>query len=144
MIRLDRVPSAQYNQLTMPELKEELEITEDSVKKKPQFQSSRIGSTAVVKGEWVCNEDMLIEGKFQGKLNAKDHDLHIEKEATVKADLQGRNILIMGKVTGNVTASGKILIGADAKMTGDLSAPQISIQDGARFKGTVKMFHRTI
>jgi cytoskeletal protein CcmA (bactofilin family) len=50
-----------------------------------------------------------------------------------------KNIMVLGKVTGNITASGKILVGKEAKMIGDLSAPQIAIQEGAKFKGRIAM-----
>ena len=102
-------------------------------------QSSRVGATAKLKGEWVCDEDVIILGRFQGKIDTGVHDIRIEKEATVKADIQAKNVTILGKITGNVTASGKILIGKEARITGDLSAAQIAIKDGAKFKGTVKM-----
>ena len=102
-------------------------------------QPSRMGSTAKLKGEWICDEEVIIQGNIQGKIDCGNHSLHIEKGATVKADIKGKNITIRGNVTGNVTASGKILIGKEARITGDLTAPQISIQEGAKFKGTVKM-----
>jgi cytoskeletal protein CcmA (bactofilin family) len=87
---------------------------------------------------------VIIEGNFQGKIDSRSHDLRIEKQATVKADIQGKNITILGNVTGNITASRKILIGKEARITGDLSAPQIAIQEGAKFKGSVKMLPKTI
>jgi cytoskeletal protein CcmA (bactofilin family) len=108
-----------------------------------QVLPSRIGSTATLKGEWACEENVIIEGRFQGKIDSGNHDLHIEKAATVDADIQGKNITIFGKFTGNITASGKILVGEKARITGDLSAPQIAIHDGAKFKGSVKMLPKT-
>jgi cytoskeletal protein CcmA (bactofilin family) len=102
-------------------------------------QPSKIGPTAKLKGEWVCDENVIIQGQIQGKIDSRDHDLHVEKGATVKADIIGKNITILGNVTGNVTASVKIVIGKEAKMIGDLTAPQIGIEEGAKFKGTVKM-----
>ena len=118
----------------MPELEEE---------KKTTPQPSRIGSTTKLKGEWICDEKVIIQGHIQGKVDSGEHDLHVEKGATVKAEIKGNNITILGNVTGNVTASGKILVGEEAKMIGSLSAPQIAIQEGAKFKGTVKMLPKT-
>lgn len=132
---LDRISCAKYNRLTMPEQEEETKTTP---------QSSRIGFTAKLKGEWICDEEVIIQGQIQGKIDSGDHDLHVEKGATAKADIRGKNITILGNVTGNVTASGKILVGKEAKMIGGLSAPQIAIQDGAKFKGTIKMLPKTI
>lgn len=136
---LDRIPSAKYNRLTMPEIEEKAKTTVDSSEKKSFPKSSKLGSTAVLKGEWFCEEDVIIEGNFEGKIDSRNHDLYIEKEAVVKADIRGKNITILGKVTGNVTSSGKIVVGKDAKIIGDLSAPQVAIQEGAKFKGSIKM-----
>ena len=123
----------------MSELEEETKTAEDPLEKRPLPQTSRLGSTAKLKGDWICDEDVIIKGHLQGKIDLGDHDLLIEKEATIKADIQGKNITILGKVAGNITASGKILVGKEAKMIGDLSAPQIAIQEGAKFKGRVAM-----
>ena len=127
----------------MPEPAEETKAAEDLRGKKTLPQPSRLGITGKLQGEWVCDEDVVIQGDFQGQIDAGDHDLHIEKEATVRANISGRNVTILGKVTGNVAASGQISVGKEAKMIGDLSAPQIVIQDGAQFKGTVKMLPKT-
>jgi len=123
----------------MSGLEEETKTAEDLLEKKSLSQPSRLGSSAKLKGEWVCDEDVIVQGHLQGKIDSGDHDLHIGREAKVHADVRGKNITILGNVFGNVTASGKILVGKEAKMTGDLSAPQIAIQDGAKFKGAVKM-----
>jgi cytoskeletal protein CcmA (bactofilin family) len=128
----------------MPELAEEAKTTDDSIERKSLPQPSRIGSTTKLKGEWTCDEEVIIQGQIQGKVDSGDHDLNVEKGATVKADIRGKNITILGNVTGNVTASGKIVVGKEAKIIGVLSAPQIAIQDGAKFKGTVKMLPKTI
>ena len=140
---LDRILSAKYNRQTVPKHEEEAKRPMDSDEKRSFPYSSKLGSTAILKGEWICEEDVIIEGHFQGKIDSKGHDLRIEKEATVKADIRGKNITIRGKVTGNVTGSGKILVGREAKIIGDLSAPQIAIQEGAKFKGSIKMLPKS-
>jgi cytoskeletal protein CcmA (bactofilin family) len=120
-------------------LREEAKTAEAPFENRSMPQTSRLGATAKLKGEWVCDEDVIIHGRFQGKIDTGVHDIRIEKEATVRADIQGKNITILGKITGNITASGKILVGKEAHITGDLSAAQIAIKDGAKFKGSVKM-----
>ena len=127
----------------MPEKKEIPQTTEETPEKEPPSPVSRLGSTAKLNGEWVCAEDVVIAGHFQGKIDVGDHDLRIEKNAAVQAEIRGKNITILGKVTGKVTASGKISVGNEAQMIGDLSAPQIAIQDGARFKGSIKMLPKS-
>lgn len=136
---LDRFSCAQYNQLTMSGLEEDTKTSEDPREKRYLSESSRLGSTVELNGEWVCDEDVTIEGHFQGKIDLRNHDLHIKRGANVQADIRGKNITIQGKVTGNITASAKIIVGKEAKMIGDLSAPQIAIQEGAKFKGSIAM-----
>ncbi len=123
----------------MSDMEKETNAAEDPHEKRLLLPSSKLGSTSTLKGEWKCDEDVIIQGHLQGKIDSGDHDIHIEKEAKVEAEIQGKNITIFGKVIGNVTASGKILVGKEARLTGDLSAPQIAIQEGAKFKGSVKM-----
>lgn len=123
----------------MSEMDEDTKIAEDSLERRPAHQSSRLGSSTKLKGEWVCDEDVFIQGQIQGKIDSGNHDILIEKEAIIKADIQGKNITIFGEVTGNITASGKILVGKEAKMIGNLSAPQIVMKEGAKFKGNVAM-----
>ena len=141
---IDRFRLPQYNPFTMPGLKQTTKAEEYSSEQSPPSQPSRLGPTAMLKGEWSCDEDVIIEGHFQGKIDSRKHDIQIEKGAEIKADIQGKNITVQGKVTGNITASGKILAAKEARITGDLSAPQIAIQEGVKFKGTIKMLPKTL
>ena len=123
----------------MSEMEEGRKTAEDLLEKRSSQQSARLGSSGKLVGEWVCDADVFILGHFQGKIDSENHDIQIDKGAKVKADIQGKNIAVLGEVTGNITASGKILIGEEAKMIGNLSAPQIAIKEGAKFKGSVLM-----
>jgi cytoskeletal protein CcmA (bactofilin family) len=123
----------------MSEMEEGTKTAEDPLEERPSQQSARVGSSGKLIGEWVCDADVFILGHFQGKIDSGNHDIQIEKGAKVKADIQGKNITVLGKVTGNITASVKILVGKEAKMIGNLSAPQIAIKEGAKFKGRVSM-----
>ncbi len=127
----------------MSDVEGKAKTAENPVEERSLSRSSRLGPTAKLKGEWTCDEEVIIEGQLQGKVDSGNHDLRIEKGAKVQADIRGKNITILGKVTGNVTASAKILVGSEAKMIGDLTAPQIAIKEGAKFKGAVKMHPQT-
>lgn len=123
----------------MPAKKKETTGAENSSKRNDRPHPSRLGPLTRFKGELNCQEDVIIEGSFGGKIDSANHSIHIEKGAKVEAEICGKNIIVLGRVSGNILATGKILIGKDSVMTGDLSAPRISIQEGAKFKGTVKM-----
>ncbi len=98
-----------------------------------------MGPTCSFKGEITTEEDLTIFGFFQGKIDLKNHNLIVEKEGKIEADVQARDVHILGKMKGNIYATGKVCIAQEAQVVGDISAFRISIMDGAQFKGSVKM-----
>jgi len=98
-----------------------------------------LGSTIDIKAELTGNEDLIIAGKFKGKIDIKNNDLTVESNADVDAEIQARNITIRGRVKGNIHASGKVYIEKEGQMVGDIAAARISIVEGAQFKGSMKM-----
>lgn len=100
---------------------------------------SRVGASLSFNGELNGQEDIVIEGQFQGKIDLKNHNLKVEQGGKIKANIQVKNITIIGEVDGNIYASGKVFISKEGQLRGDIFAPRISIADGAQFKGSVKM-----
>ena len=102
-------------------------------------EMSQFGPHLKLKGNISGREDILFKGEFEGNVTLENNDLTIEKTGKLKAQIRVKNIIIRGRVEGNVHASGKVLIEKDGQMTGDISAARISIQEGAQFKGSVKI-----
>jgi cytoskeletal protein CcmA (bactofilin family) len=102
-------------------------------------KSVYIGQSILIKGELTGNEDMTIEGKVEGNINLKDHNLTIGTKGRIEAELFAKNITIMGEVNGNVYAEDKVEVANSGKLNGNISAPRVVIEDGARFKGSVEM-----
>lgn len=100
---------------------------------------SRIGQSLSLKGELSGNEDLVVNGRLHGEIDLGNHNLTVEREGKIEANIRAKNITIHGEIKGNIFASGKVLIIKDAQMVGDISASRISIMDGAQFKGSVKM-----
>ncbi len=98
-----------------------------------------IGASLFLKGELSGDENLIIEGQFQGTIDLRNSNLFIGPEGKVEADIHARNITINGNVKGNIFASGKVFIAEEAQMDGNISTSIISIMDGAQFKGSVKM-----
>ena len=116
----------------------------DKNKKKPPEEGiprtiARLGRHLFLKGELSGEEDLVIEGQFQGKIDLENHNILVGRGAEVEADIRVKNITINGIVKGNIWASGKVFISKDGQMKGDLNAPRVSIMEGAKFKGGVKM-----
>lgn len=98
-----------------------------------------IGQSIQIKGEVVGNEDLTIEGKVEGKIILKDHNLTIGANGRITAEIQAKTVMVVGEVVGNITADDKVEIAATGSMRGDLLAPRVVLADGARFKGSIDM-----
>jgi cytoskeletal protein CcmA (bactofilin family) len=98
-----------------------------------------IGQTIFIKGELTGTEDLTIEGRVEGKIELKDHNLTIGPNGKIKADVFAKSIVITGELLGNAFASEKVEITNAGILKGDIVAPRIVIADGAQFKGSVDM-----
>lgn len=97
-----------------------------------------IGSGITIKGEFLGEEDVKIEGRVEGKIRVSKN-LLVGQSGTIEADIEAENVNIGGTVTGNVVAQSKVEIFASGKMMGDIKAPRVVVAEGAHFKGNVDM-----
>jgi cytoskeletal protein CcmA (bactofilin family) len=102
-------------------------------------QTANLGPSLNIKGEVSGSEDLTIDGRVEGRIDLKDHNLTSGANGKVHAEIHARNITVIGEVTGNVAADEKVDLTDTAKVVGDIKAPRISISDGAQFKGSVEM-----
>jgi cytoskeletal protein CcmA (bactofilin family) len=123
----------------MPKLKPEGKNKKNSSEEVIPRSIARLGPSLFLKGELSGEEDVVIEGQYKGKIDLENHNILVGRRAKVKGDIRVKNITIYGTVEGNIDASGKIFISKEGQMKGDLKAPKISIMEGARFKGSVKI-----
>ena len=123
----------------MPKLKPEGKHKKNSSEEVIPRSIARLGPSLFLKGELSGEEDVVIEGQYKGKIDLENHNILVGRGAKVKGDIRVKNITINGAVEGNIDASGKIFISKEGQMKGDLKAPKISIMEGARFKGSVKI-----
>ena len=100
---------------------------------------TRLGSTSVLTGDIEAHEDMLIEGRLQGKITVPSGTLTVAKGAKVEAEVRVRSFVLHGELKGTVRAGEKALISETAEMTGDIITPKITIANGARFTGGIRM-----
>jgi cytoskeletal protein CcmA (bactofilin family) len=105
--------------------------------------TSQISATTVIQGEISGREDFVIKGQVTGKIALPENDLLVEEGGRVEAEVRVKNIRIRGEFVGNIAASGKVIIEKTGRMQGDLSAGVISVEDGAQFKGSVKILPKT-
>jgi cytoskeletal protein CcmA (bactofilin family) len=98
-----------------------------------------IGRSIQINGDVKGDEDLMIEGDVSGTVELRNHALTIGKEGKVKADIHARSITVDGSTDGDLFASESIAIRSTANVRGNLMSPRISLEDGARFKGSVEM-----
>ncbi len=98
-----------------------------------------IGPSIVIKGELSGDEDLTIEGRVEGKIELKSHNLTIGPKGKITAALYANAVTIKGEVNGNVFARERVEISESGRLNGDITSPRIVIADGAHFRGAVDM-----
>ena len=100
---------------------------------------SRLGPSLHVKGEISGNEDLFIDGTVEGNIRLNEGKLMIGPAANVKADITAGEVLVRGNLKGNIFARSRIEVRNDGSVTGDLTTPQVFIEEGALFKGSIEI-----
>jgi cytoskeletal protein CcmA (bactofilin family) len=98
-----------------------------------------IGKSVVIKGELSGSEDLTIEGQVEGKIELRQNVLTIGPNGKIKAQVFAKSVIVLGEVTGNVTASEKVDIRDNGSVDGDLVSPRVAIAEGAHFRGSIDM-----
>jgi cytoskeletal protein CcmA (bactofilin family) len=104
---------------------------------------ARIGKTVVICGEVKGSEDLIVDGRVEGSVTLTESRLTIGPNANVAADLTARDVLILGRLTGNVTASGRVELRAGCQVEGDILALRLAVEDNAVFHGKVELTQAT-
>jgi cytoskeletal protein CcmA (bactofilin family) len=102
----------------------------------PQEQAS-IGKSLVIKGEVSGSESLYIDGRVEGTINLAGNRVTVGPNGVVNANINAREIVVIGKLKGNLLASDRVDIRNEGSLTGDVIAQRISIEDGAFFKGGI-------
>lgn len=97
-----------------------------------------IGSQITIQGNLSGAEDLVVEGRIEGTIKLSNH-LTVEAAGVVEADLEVEDLTVHGTVQGDIHASRSITITTGARVVGNIRAPRIIIEDGARFRGRVEM-----
>lgn len=98
-----------------------------------------IGKSVVIKGELNGSEDLTIEGQVEGKIELRQNVLTIGPNGKIKAQIFAKSAVVLGEVTGNITATEKVDIRDNGSVDGDIVAPRVAIAEGAHFRGSIDM-----
>ena len=98
-----------------------------------------IGSTIKIKGDISGEENLVIEGKVEGTVSLEGHDLSVGQSGEVRADIAASIVRIDGEVTGDITGVEKVVVSKNGRVKGNIVAPRVTLEDGAKFKGSIDM-----
>jgi len=101
--------------------------------------ASRLGAGLSAQADLAGREDLVLQGAFKGSIGLTGADLYVDQAAEVEAEVDASNVFIYGSLTGNVRASGRVFLAAGGRILGNITASQIAIQEGARFRGSIQM-----
>ena len=126
-----------YAQSTMPVTTSRTPPRRASAPPASTQDQSTIGKSLVIKGEVAGSESLYIEGRVEGSINLPGNCVTVGRNGVVSANITARDIVVLGKVRGNMNASDRFDIRNEGSLTGDVVAQRISIEDGAFFKGGI-------
>ncbi|MGA3264120.1 MAG: polymer-forming cytoskeletal protein [Terracidiphilus sp.] len=111
----------------------------------PTAYQATIGKGLIVKGAITGTGALLIDGRVEGTINLPSECVTVGQNGKVISSMSAnmsvcitaRDIVVLGNISGSVSASDRVDIRSEGKLTGDVSASRISIEDGAYFKGGI-------
>ena len=103
------------------------------------IEQATIGRSLVIKGEITGSEALYIDGRIEGKITLTDNRVTIGRNGVVQADIAAREVVVMGKVTGNIECSDRVDIRSEGVVNGNVLTERISVEDGAILKGGIEV-----
>jgi cytoskeletal protein CcmA (bactofilin family) len=101
--------------------------------------SATIGPSITIRGDVTGNEDLVIQGQIEGTVTLKQHNVVVGPEGKVRAGIHGRSVTVEGDVVGDLQGDEQVVLRASANVQGNIQAPRVTLEDGARFRGGIEM-----
>ena len=98
---------------------------------------AHIGKSVLIKGELSGSEDLFIDGKVEGTIELREHNLSVGPNGQVHANINAKEVVVLGTVKGDILAVDRVEIKKSGSLRGDVVAARVVIEDGAYFKGSV-------
>jgi len=106
---------------------------------KPAEGSTVIGKSVIIRGDLSGNEDLYMDGDIEGTITLPENRLTLGPNARAKADIHARDVVVLGRLTGNVTAAGRVDLRESAQVNGDIVAGRLAIEESVILKGRVEL-----
>ena len=101
--------------------------------------STVIGKAVIIRGDLSGSEDLYMDGDIEGTITLLENRLTIGPNARVHADIHARDVVVLGQLTGNVTATGRVDLRESARVAGDIVAARLAIEETVTLKGRVEL-----
>jgi len=101
--------------------------------------AAMVGSSIAITGDLTGEEDLVIEGKVEGKIELRRHSVTIGKNGRIKGDIYGKIITVEGTVEGNLYGEEQLIVRRTGTVRGNIVAPRVALEDGSNFKGNIDM-----
>jgi len=105
----------------------------------PVKEPATIGASIQFKGDLTGEEDFVIQGKVEGTINLQKNNLTIGKNGRIRANVTANTIIIEGQLQGDMFGNEKVIIRKSGNVLGNIVAPRVTLEDGAKFKGSIEM-----
>ena len=115
-----------------------LELNNSSEPFRPDV-AAHIGKSVVVKGELSGSEDLYLDGEVEGTIDLKNHTLMVGPNGKIRANISAREVVVHGRVEGNVNGTERVELKKSCVLTGDITTQRVMIEDGAFFKGSIDL-----
>jgi cytoskeletal protein CcmA (bactofilin family) len=103
------------------------------------MDQANIGRSLVIKGEVTGAESLFIDGRVEGSINFPDNRVTVGRNGNVAANITAKEVVIMGKVQGNIECEDRLDIRSEGLLSGDVITHRISVEEGAILKGGVEV-----
>ena len=98
-----------------------------------------LGPGLLVKGQISGEEDLQIDGKVEGSISLKGQRLTVGQNGEIVSDVHAREVIVYGKVRGNLFAEDRIEVKKDGSVVGNITGGRVLIEDGAYLKGQIEI-----
>jgi cytoskeletal protein CcmA (bactofilin family) len=130
-------PNPPLTPIASAELKKEFRPMEMKQPEKFNSDVAHIGKSVLIKGELSGSEDLYLDSEVEGSIDLHDHCLTIGPHGRVRANVNAREVVVHGKVDGNIQGTDRVELKRSSVLVGDISTQRIMIEDGAFFKGAI-------
>jgi len=100
---------------------------------------SVIGPSITINGDLSGSEDLTIHGQVEGGINFREHSVSIGAQGRVVADIVAKNIIVEGRLKGDLRGSEQVTVASTGQVSGDIHSPRVVLNDGCQFKGSIDM-----